>query len=115
MNELLNCPFCGSEAEKICPMKGDLRDLHRCSNIHCGLNRIGIPSRRWNKRYVCPDSNGDKVYAGDEVEYMWNSGTIKARGKVFWSDFAFWVTQEKMEYLLKDVEHITLIKKEDAK
>jgi len=113
--ENLKCAHCGEECKFVISKKTSPHDIVCCSQEKCALSKVVMFLHEWNRRFVCNDSNGDKVYAGDEVEYMWNSGTIKARGKVFWSDFAFWVTQEKMEYLLKDVEHITLIKKEDAK
>ena len=32
----------------------------------------------WNRRFVCPDKNGDKVYAGDEVWLEFSPDKLRA-------------------------------------
>ncbi len=61
---LLLCPYCGWPAER---GAGGL-DIH-CSNQYgCDAFDCSMSIKDWNRRYVCPDKNGDKVFAGDEVK-----------------------------------------------
>ena len=63
------CPFCGSDDCHVfpdiswfsvrcrgCDGEGPVKDTHE--------EAIAA----WNRRYICPDKNGKKVYAGDEVK-----------------------------------------------
>lgn len=77
--KLLNCPFCGSEA-KIKRIGNELsrkREIEiKCTSIKCrttqrgGVIRFGFDwleprmIANWNRRFVCLDKNGDKVFAG---------------------------------------------------
>lgn len=63
MTDLKLCPYCGQE-----PWEDQL-GTWRCSNNvgSCQLARMtmGFTRKQWNKRFVCPDEDGKKVYAGD--------------------------------------------------
>ncbi len=62
--ELLSCPFCGCPAES---NAGGL-DIH-CSNQYgCLAFDCSMSADDWNRRFVCPDKNGGKVFAGDKVK-----------------------------------------------
>lgn len=70
--DLLSCPFCGSKAELV--------SEHVSWQVRCtgGQQCATWPVTRWrdknivvaawNRRFVCLDKNGDKVFAGDEVK-----------------------------------------------
>ena len=78
-NELLPCPFCGSEAEIV--------PEHVSWQVRCtgGTKCATWPVTNWrtrkevidlwNRRFVCLDKNGDKVFAGDKVRTAFR-GTI---------------------------------------
>ena len=40
-----------------------------CINVKCPIYVREFSPWQWNRRFVCLDKNGDKVYAGDEVKY----------------------------------------------
>ncbi len=61
--ELKSCPFCGWPAESAA---GGL-DIY-CSNQYgCLAFDCSMSAEDWNRRYVCNEANGEKVYAGDAV------------------------------------------------
>ena len=74
-NELLPCPFCGGEAKplKNYRMSGVCVGCeHSIENPHpaiqclcCGGVMMGS-AEHWDRRFVCLDKNGDKVFAGDD-------------------------------------------------
>ena len=96
--ELKACPFCGGEVT-ISGMKCS-RDRHRrvyCTaeeneynyfHIRCRTCYLGFAgfdddaSAAWNKRFVCPDMHGNKVYAGDEVKTADCSGKVDRLGGI---------------------------------
>ena len=62
-NEL--CPYCGWPAES---NAGGL-DAH-CSNQYgCSAFDLSMPIEEWNRRFVCLDKNGDKVFADSDIMY----------------------------------------------
>ncbi|KKM24268.1 hypothetical protein LCGC14_1606870 [marine sediment metagenome] len=71
------CPFCGGEAKplKNYRMSGVCVGCeHSIENPHpaiqclcCGGVMMGS-AEHWDRRFVCLDKNGDKVFAGDEAE-----------------------------------------------
>ena len=61
--KLLSCPFCGSEGNAT----EDGTNAY-CDNGECGIWGRGVLVKEWNKRFAYLDSNGTKVFAGDEVE-----------------------------------------------
>ena len=66
--ELLPCPYCGS-TESI-PAKHATQHAVMC--LMCKAMGPNMPSKEkaiaaWNRRFVCPDKNGKKVFAGDSV------------------------------------------------
>ena len=75
-NELLPCPFCGGEAKplKNYRMSGVCVGCeHSIENprppiqcLCCGGVMMGS-AEHWDRRFVCLDKNGDKVFAGDNI------------------------------------------------
>ncbi len=71
---LAACPFCGGEAEVVEDFYDCPRYWVRCKT--CAGTAYGPDENddkhkaiiAWNRRYVCLDKNGKKVYAGDEVK-----------------------------------------------
>ena len=80
--ELLPCPFCGSEAKAT--YIGNDRTKSRkievkCQNKMCRITQVtgairygfdwldDVSCAAWNRRFVCLDKNGKKVFAGDEL------------------------------------------------
>ena len=72
-NEL--CPYCGKKpryTHYINAISGG--HVVQCDNFsgctvrpRCAAETESEAWARWNKRYVCPDKNGEPVYAGNEV------------------------------------------------
>lgn len=62
--ELKRCPFCGSEATLY---KRDTMCL--CENQSCVIYGVGFTVAEWNRRFVCLDKNGEKVFEGDNVRH----------------------------------------------
>ena len=68
-SKLTACPYCGSDDCYVFP---DISWFSvRCRG--CGAegpikDTLAEAIAAWNRRYVCPDKNGDPVYAGDEVK-----------------------------------------------
>ena len=81
------CPYCGSEV-----YAGPHKHIPNKSIVRCGSTGEGCPFfpssgpiensevpkylAAWNRRFVCPDKNGDKVFAGDRAK------TADCEGKV---------------------------------
>lgn len=74
--KLLNCPFCGAEAEVMEDFYDCPRFWVRCEN--CAGTAYGPDPNddegeaiaAWNKRFVCLDRNGDKVFSDSRVEIV---------------------------------------------
>ena len=64
--KMLSCPFCGKEAKSDVELMGKSWDLWECSDDDCP-NRGCYTKEEWNRRFICPDSNGKPVSAGDKV------------------------------------------------
>ena len=70
-NELLPCPFCGGEGRlnhtaigtQFFPQIVCMKCFLKCEPCQSAAEAIAA----WNKRFVCLDKNGDKVFAGDRV------------------------------------------------
>jgi len=133
MSKLKPCPFCGGKAAFVenYRMHIDCFDCAKTAKyIHpaiqclsCGGVMMGN-KERWNHRFVCLDSNGDKVFAGDEISFILTGEKSRKRGNVFYSErYLGWYVEFKMrsgkaKWLsrtrLSLCEGITLIK-EDTK
>ncbi len=85
-NKLLPCPYCGAtrgNALAIWKIKGEGWRVG-CINEECKMAKVltkPYPTEAeaiaaWNRRFVCPDKNGNKVYAGDKGK------TADCKGKV---------------------------------
>ncbi len=79
-NELLPCPYCGSKAE-VYSFYGANSDkilyTPRCIDVGCLAHRSTQTYASkveaitaWNRRFVCLDKNGDKVFLHDRVRYQ---------------------------------------------
>ena len=71
-NELLPCPFCGSEAKTEMAYYDYERFWVECvtckaSNYAPNYEEQAESITAWNRRFVCLDKNGDKVFAGDKL------------------------------------------------
>ena len=75
MSEKL-CPYCGSEPNTIV-------EFAFCPNRECPIGMLMMGIEDWNRRFVCLDKNGDKVFAGDEAKGQTDGGWN--RGKVLYS------------------------------
>lgn len=88
--ELLPCPYCGEEPV----IRGE--GVVMCNNTKelCQNRASVFTLAAWNRRFVCPDKNGDKVFAGDTV---WvGTGVALYKGIVTWrDDHADWVVLRK--------------------
>ena len=75
MSEKL-CPYCGHEYY----VNAD--GIHRCGNYkgRCPLavSNTDFTSEQWNKRFVCLDSKGKKVFNGNKVDVGGINGRIVA-------------------------------------
>lgn len=69
-DKLLPCPCCNGKAEAseggFGPLDGDeILTIHFVTCADCGLMSTGDTLAEaiaaWNRRYVCPDKNGDKA------------------------------------------------------
>ena len=82
--KLLPCCHCGTEKEGTEPIiiGGAYRVV--CQECQSSTGLYNTPEEAvaaWNKRFVCLDSNGKKVFAGDQVkagreEYGYTTGEI---------------------------------------
>ncbi len=70
--ELPTCPFCGTHPDT-------LKGFACCPNDDCEIVGLGIPIAAWNRRFVCPDSNGKAVFAGNEVRLSCNDKPTEPR------------------------------------
>ena len=61
-NEL--CPYCGNE-----PIPTGAGAKLMCNNLKCPIYAHECSLGQWNRRFVCPDKNGDKVFVGDKAKY----------------------------------------------
>ena len=94
--DLLPCPFC-EEAEHLeCKWysrnTASLQHCVRCK--YCKTEGLLASSKAkaiaaWNRRFVCLDKNGDKVYS-DSTFYIWS---IDALRFVWDSEFLRWRTE----------------------
>lgn len=74
--DLAICPFCGGEAEVVEDFYDCPRYWVRCKT--CAGTAYGPDENddkdkaiiAWNRRFVCFDKNGDKVYAGDDFNFI---------------------------------------------
>ena len=77
--ELLPCPFCGAtlgNAIAVWEIRGEGWRVG-CINEKCRMAKVmthACPTKAkaiaaWNRRFVCLDKHGAKVYAGDKVKY----------------------------------------------
>ncbi|KKL11967.1 hypothetical protein LCGC14_2540440, partial [marine sediment metagenome] len=55
------CPYCGNE-----PQPRGTRWV-MCVTEDCPNRASAFTPEQWNKRFVCLDKNGDKVFAGDNI------------------------------------------------
>ena len=64
--EIRPCPFCGSEWVEV-----EKFDSGMCSSVvgGCPISGHLITREHWNRRYVCDDKDGKKVFAGDMFEF----------------------------------------------
>ncbi len=65
-NELLPCPFCGEKAIPMYPKSDGSYASVGCSNRFCSLRNL-FTVEDWNRRFVCLDKNGDKVYSDSTI------------------------------------------------
>ena len=125
--ELLPCPFCGNDNVSVSRYVREKKPWHvGCPQGKCflhGFQVVGYATREeaiaaWNKRFVCPDKNGDKVFAGDKVKFITGPMTspkgVKTTGRVSWDQakMAFMVEVPSYDMLapLHFMEEIELIK-----
>ena len=78
-NELLPCPYCGENPQR----------AYHNDNVMCDCNRAEMSKRDWNRRFVCPDKNGDKVFAGDKVT-AWLRHTEIIEGQLPYDEGVMW-------------------------
>lgn len=81
-NTLLPCPCCNGKAETSAGGFGpvnaeEVLSLFFVQCTDCGLivsaDTLEEAIRLWNCRFVCPDKNDKKVYAGDKVKFrVWD-------------------------------------------
>lgn len=57
------CPYCGTEVYEID------KDRVSCGDTDCCLGHLSFSRKQWNRRFVCHDEHGDKVFAGDSFMY----------------------------------------------
>jgi len=129
-NELLPCPFCGAtvgNAMAIWEIRGEGWRVG-CVNEECGMAKIithPCPTRAeaiaaWNRRFVCLDKNGDKVYSDSTI--------IGVRGDhevdechVCYESFQWWAVEAqatygvRQSYALSSFDEIELIESESDK
>ncbi len=67
--ELLPCPYCGGKPEP-CGTRWVM-----CVTEGCPNRASVYTPEQWNRRFVCLDKNGDKVFARDKVRTAFR-GTI---------------------------------------
>ena len=60
-NEL--CPYCGNEPQPF----GTLWVM--CVTEDCSNRASAFTPEQWNRRFVCLDKNGDKVFADSDIMY----------------------------------------------
>ena len=56
------CPFCGEKSRDDYGAAG-------CENPTCGIGLIIMKQEQWNRRFVCLDKNGDKVFVDSDIMY----------------------------------------------
>ncbi len=72
------CPYCGEE-----PIVNEYQSIE-CPNSLCPIFSLTFTVEEWNRRYVGPDKNGKKVYAGDEVRVLYGESR-DLEGRVVWN------------------------------
>ncbi len=82
-NELLPCPFCGGEGRIMTALDHHAKAMRFCTtctscraDMYHWVNTEAEAIAAWNRRYVCLDKNGDKVFAGDQVKCCGAEGSI---------------------------------------
>ncbi len=67
---LLPCPYCGNE-----PIPTGAGAKVMCNNLNCPIYAREFSPWLWNRRYVCLDKNGDKVYSDSHFR-IWGKDTL---------------------------------------
>lgn len=68
-NELLPCPFCGTTTIAWTSVPRGVELICTGCHIHgCEADTQEESARLWNRRFVCLDKHGEKVFAGDDVK-----------------------------------------------
>lgn len=107
--ELAACPFCGAtrgNALAVWEISGEGWRVG-CVNEECKMAKVltqPYPTKAeaiaaWNKRYVCPDKNGNPVFAGDWCNYF-SDADPPVRVRFVWIEPA-------VRYLVEDEQGLT--------
>ena len=90
--ELLSCPFCGSEAKNEIDMPWRFVQCCECMTTGPETYNAEEAIAAWNRRFVCLDRNGKKVFAGDKVkgwlrpDEVSDGDRLYDKGTIWWDD-----------------------------
>ena len=104
--EMKPCAFCG---EIVIEDYGSTA----CDNSQCPIFRIVMSIATWNRRFVCNDKYGKKVFEGNEVMLELSSGKLKAKVGFTTLRGVEFVAEDGTEYNWDCCGQITLIESED--
>jgi hypothetical protein len=80
--DLKPCPCCGQWPRTRLTQQNQTE--FRCKTEGCPLSLGWCSVAAWNRRYVCPDKNGEAVFAGDGVRVLYGESR-DLKGHVVWN------------------------------